>query len=119
MYFSNLLSKIDYFFAKYNYKTFFFSFYDNYLPGFLVAPVNFIILVFYKIVNLTASLLLNLYGIWGNFFFILETTIATSTNSLVAKSISIALKFILAIAFLIFARGGIPRFRFDYLTRLG
>ena len=37
----------------------------------------------------------------------------------VLYAISISFKFILGIACLIFARGGIPRFRFDYLTKLG
>ena len=40
-----------------------------------------------------------------------------STTSI--NSLCISLKFLLCIAFLIFARGGIPRFRFDYLTKLG
>ena len=30
-----------------------------------------------------------------------------------------AMKFLICISLLIFARGGIPRFRFDYLTKLG
>ena len=40
-----------------------------------------------------------------------------STN--MKDAICIAVKFLLCIALLIFARGGIPRFRFDYLTKLG
>ena len=31
----------------------------------------------------------------------------------------ISFKFLLCVSLLIFARGGIPRFRFDYLTKLG
>lgn len=34
-------------------------------------------------------------------------------------SMYISFKFLACIAFLIFSRGGIPRFRFDYLTKLG
>jgi len=30
-----------------------------------------------------------------------------------------AIKFLLAIAFLILIRGGTPRYRYDYLTKLG
>lgn len=37
----------------------------------------------------------------------------------VLNALSISAKFILGIVCLIFARGGIPRFRFDYLTKLG
>jgi len=33
--------------------------------------------------------------------------------------INMAIKFLLCVSLLIFARGGIPRFRFDYLTKLG
>ena len=43
--------------------------------------------------------------------------IQLSTN--MKDAICIAIKFLLCIALLIFARGGIPRFRFDYLTKLG
>jgi NADH:ubiquinone oxidoreductase subunit H len=34
-------------------------------------------------------------------------------------SLSMALKFILLIALLIFIRGGIPRYRYDFLTKIG
>lgn len=40
-------------------------------------------------------------------------------NTLNYAAIFTAVKFLSAIALLIFARGGIPRFRFDYLTKLG
>lgn len=43
--------------------------------------------------------------------------IQLSTN--MKDAICVAVKFLLCIALLIFARGGIPRFRFDYLTKLG
>lgn len=34
-------------------------------------------------------------------------------------SVFIAIKFVLLIALLIFVRGGIPRYRYDFLTKLG
>lgn len=37
----------------------------------------------------------------------------------VYSSAVISLKFIVLIALLVFVRGGIPRYRFDYLTKLG
>lgn len=43
----------------------------------------------------------------------------TFLNTLNYAAIFTAVKFLGAIALLIFARGGIPRFRFDYLTKLG
>lgn len=36
-----------------------------------------------------------------------------------AAALVIALKFILLIALLIFIRGGIPRYRYDFLTKIG
>ena len=36
-----------------------------------------------------------------------------------AAAIMIALKFILLIALLVFIRGGIPRYRYDFLTKIG
>lgn len=48
-----------------------------------------------------------------NIFFELQM----STN--MQDAINVSIKFLLCIALLIFARGGIPRFRFDYLTKLG
>ena len=53
------------------------------------------------------------------FFYFVENSVMHGANFLVTKAVSIALKFLLCICLLIFARGGIPRFRFDYLTRLG
>lgn len=42
-----------------------------------------------------------------------------SFGYIVSSSIIISLKFIILIAILVFVRGGIPRYRFDYLTKLG
>jgi NADH:ubiquinone oxidoreductase subunit H len=36
-----------------------------------------------------------------------------------AAALVIALKFILLIALLVFIRGGIPRYRYDFLTKIG
>jgi len=65
------------------------------------------------------DLLFTTYAFISDAFFLLENTIAHATNSIVANAVSTALKFLLCVCFLIFARGGIPRYRFDYLTRLG
>jgi len=42
-----------------------------------------------------------------------------SVKSLVRGSVYTALKFLTLIAILIFSRGGIPRYRYDFLTKLG
>ena len=65
------------------------------------------------------DLLFTTYAFISDAFFLLENTISHATNSIVANAVSTALKFLLCVCFLIFARGGIPRYRFDYLTRLG
>ena len=49
-----------------------------------------------------------------NILLLLSTTLSTN----VLNSLYVSTKFLICIALLIFARGGIPRFRFDYLTKL-
>ena len=49
----------------------------------------------------------------------LEVLLDIQINTNMKDAICMATKFLLCIALLIFARGGIPRFRFDYLTKLG
>lgn len=109
----------DNFFFKYNYKTFFFYFYDNWVPATALPVVNVFLDFFHHFVVFSSSLMGGAYGLYTGFFFVIENTITHATNFLVAKAVSIALKFLMCICLLIFARGGIPRFRFDYLTRLG
>lgn len=42
-----------------------------------------------------------------------------SVSTISFNSIIVALKFVSLIALLIFIRGGIPRYRFDHLTKIG
>ena len=42
-----------------------------------------------------------------------------SLSSNMLDSIIVAIKFLLLIALLVFIRGGIPRYRFDHLTKMG
>ena len=116
------MSLIENFFALINYSTWFWHLYDNYLPLFIIRFLNEHINLFegtnivceticllYININSALVYLLNLLDVIS--YFNLGTT---SVNAL-----CMSLKFLLCIAFLIFARGGIPRFRFDYLTKLG
>ena len=48
-----------------------------------------------------------------------ELLISLGFTTVMINALATALKFLACIALLIFARGGIPRFRFDYLTKLG
>ena len=52
-------------------------------------------------------------------FSLVELLLDIQINSNMKDAICMAVKFLLCVALLIFARGGIPRFRFDYLTKLG
>ncbi len=54
-------------------------------------------------------------GLLTSFELLLDIQINTNMKD----AMCMATKFLLCIALLIFARGGIPRFRFDYLTKLG
>jgi len=42
-----------------------------------------------------------------------------SLSSNMLDSVIVAIKFLLLIALLVFIRGGIPRYRFDHLTKMG
>jgi len=117
--FTSSCATLDSFFFKYNYKTFFFYIYDNWIPSAFLPTVNFIVDTLYALLSLVSYPVGGIYSSYVELFLLLENTITYATNFLVAKAISIALKFLMCICLLIFARGGIPRFRFDYLTRLG
>jgi NADH:ubiquinone oxidoreductase subunit H len=48
-----------------------------------------------------------------------STPIEYAAHAPSAKIAASAIKFVFAIAFLILIRGGTPRYRYDYLTKLG
>ena len=73
------------------------------LPQYVQSTVTLPTFIFYK--TLTMGLLFS-YPI----FFVKTTSLA---------SIIFGLKFIMFIIFLVFIRGGIPRYRYDFLTKLG
>lgn len=50
---------------------------------------------------------------------LLFTSVFGSVSSTTVSALVIALKFLVLIALLIFIRGGIPRYRFDHLTKIG
>jgi NADH:ubiquinone oxidoreductase subunit H len=54
-----------------------------------------------------------------NIILLPESLLRFQVDTNMKDAILIALKFLLCVSLLIFARGGIPRFRFDYLTKLG
>jgi len=54
-----------------------------------------------------------------HFFNFLNSMFYHMFTEIVYSSFLISIKFIVLIALLVFVRGGIPRYRFDYLTKLG
>ena len=119
VYFRDFLLNLYVSLSSCNYKIVFFYILDNYVPLELVPHIGFMGDLVYLSFDLLVFILLTLYNL---FFFILDYldyTTYYSTNSLVFKAVIVALKFLFCIAILIFSRGGIPRFRFDYLTKLG
>lgn len=106
-----ILSKLDFFFKKFNPASIWFSIYDIYFSFFL----RFDFISFPPFV-------LNIYTIWVKFveyidYVFLPISFMLSEYSL--SAIFFSIKFLIFIALLIFIRGGIPRYRFDYLTKLG
>lgn len=62
------------------------------------------------------------FGDYFNPFFLLTYTIINNTTVFYfAQNLTFltSLKFVLTIMFLILIRGGTPRYRYDYLTKLG
>ena len=57
----------------------------------------------------------NSYDIFENIVYFLEPLYTTN----ISDSIVTAFKFLIFIAMLIFIRGGIPRYRYDFLTKIG
>lgn len=56
-----------------------------------------------------------LYNLASNIY----SSVFGSVSTISFNSIIVALKFVSLIALLIFIRGGIPRYRFDHLTKIG
>ena len=50
---------------------------------------------------------------------IIFTSVFCPVSTTTFNALVIALKFLVLIALLIFIRGGIPRYRFDHLTKIG
>lgn len=116
-----LLNCSNYIFSIFDYDLLFWSIYDNYLPLTSQLILNscvdfwgssFLGESFLTLLLSFDTILIQLINFIGivNYFNISTTT---------ANAICTAIKFILCISFLIFSRGGIPRFRYDYLTKLG
>ena len=119
VYLDEVIGFLDIFFSKYNYQIFHAYIYEHLVPFQCRPLVDGITYFFYIITDTSTFFILCLYHTYVHLFMLLEAHILAISNFLVARALTISLKFLLCIAVLIFARGGIPRFRFDYLTKLG
>lgn len=59
------------------------------------------------------------YNLLNFFLSCYELMLDTQLSTNMKDALITAIKFLSCVTLLIFARGGIPRFRFDYLTKLG
>ena len=62
-----------------------------------------------------------IYDVLASIYILLITSFYTIFNMKMLNSavFNMGIKFILLIALLVFVRGGIPRYRFDFLTKIG
>lgn len=74
-----------------------------------------------QIFNLIESFFISLYSTLTTMFMFLYNSIWVIFNMKYLNSaiFNMGIKFILLIALLVFVRGGIPRYRFDFLTKIG
>jgi hypothetical protein len=89
----------------------------TYSYSLLVDTLQFVV---YTPELLTTTLLSSLpFGVDTLFMWVSNSGLDCSIYSLRSSIVSFATKFILIILLLIFVRGGIPRYRFDFLTKMG
>ena len=111
-----LFSKLDSLFTQFNPSALWFHFYDLYFSFFWRTYVagllpQFLLQFFLQIYTSCLFLL--------DYIDCLFYPISFLLNEYTISAVIYALKFLCFIALLIFVRGGIPRYRFDYLTKLG
>jgi len=98
-----ILSWTEYFYLKYTF-----------LQKITFMSIHlFIITLSYKFITL---LPMPLYSIFLKWKILLNSI---KLKFLVTSSLIFTLKFIILISLLVFIRGGIPRYRYDFLTKLG
>ena len=125
-------NNITSFFTSYNYSSLYLYIYDWASDHNLLKKIALIQEPYYSQIHLFYNKILgneflSSFSDWflcfinTNYYFIKISNIFLSfgISSNTVDAISVSLKFLACIALLIFARGGIPRFRFDYLTKLG
>lgn len=74
---------------------------------------------FYTLLNSFFDCTNYFYNLLNSFLSYYELILDAQVSTNMKDALITAIKFLACVALLIFARGGIPRFRFDYLTKLG
>lgn len=91
----------------------------NYTSVTLYSFSNTDVYPFYTLINSLFGALNYLCVLLNYFLIYCELTLDAQASTNIKDALITAIKFLTCITLLIFARGGIPRFRFDYLTKLG
>ena len=99
--------------SKKDYQDSFFSYFFTLIEFF----INFYSYVLEPIYDSLAHLFFSL--IFDNLYTLFNDLGLWHVNFFSQAALITSLKFILLIALLVIVRGGIPRYRFDYLTKLG
>lgn len=55
----------------------------------------------------------------NSYYWLLALIPSFTTKTTIINAIVVTIKFVLLIALLVFVRGGIPRYRYDFLTKVG
>ena len=74
---------------------------------------------FYMLWNFLFDAANYFYNLLNFFLSCYELMLDAQLSTNMKDALITAIKFLSCVTLLIFARGGIPRFRFDYLTKLG
>ena len=95
------------------------SFYPRYKQS--DSPVSITLLHLIYLTTLQADCLLSFFDINNNFTV---TSVVLGTSNLLwpessSPIISLTIKVVASVSFLIVIRGGVPRYRYDFLTKIG
>lgn len=111
-----ILNKLDLTFTQFNPASLWFYYYDLYFSFFWPSSItNLLPQVFLNAILQGYSFCVSLFNYADAIFY----PVSFFFNDYTISAFLYALKFLCFIAILIFVRGGIPRYRFDYLTKLG
>ena len=115
----NIINSIKVFLDQYSLNHVIINLYDTYIPLYVRFYTDIPVSILSTSSQTIALNLVNLNMFSYNLISSSEFIIWWGFSEVMVNALLMALKFLACISLLIFARGGIPRFRFDYLTKLG